>query len=303
MDRLQAMNLFVKVAELGSFTAAAAKLGLARSVVTRQIAALEEHLGIKLMIRSTRRLSLTSAGSAYLEKCREVLDLVQEAEDGVREERLTPSGPLRISLPLSYGLRCLVPMLLDFSQSCPDVRLLLNFNDRQLNLIEEGIDVSIRVTSQLNPEDIVRRLGSSRLLTVASPGYLARRGRPQHPGELEQHACLGYSDQMDNRPWRFRVDGRLQSFHVPLHMYANNGDALAEAAVRGMGVTMAPDFIIAEHLAEGRLEALLEAYEPPALGIYAVLPSNRYMPHRIRVLVDFLASRLAAGVVSSSTAV
>jgi len=292
MDRLEAMKLFISVAEQGSFTAAASKLGLARSVVTRQIAALEQHLGIKLMTRSTRRLSLTSAGSAYLEKCRVILDLVQEAEDGVVEERVAPSGPLRISLPLSYGLRCLLPLLLAFSRTFPDVVLAMNFSDRQLNLIEEGIDLSIRVTSHLNPDDIVRRLGSIRLLTVASPAYLTRKGRPLHPDDLQHHDCFGYSSQMDNPPWHFNVDGRLQAVQVPLTLYANNGDALAAAAGQGMGITMAPEFIVAEPVADGRLEVLLSAYEPPPLGIYAVLPSNRYIPHRIRVLIDFLSERL-----------
>ncbi|HYQ38019.1 MAG TPA: LysR family transcriptional regulator, partial [Pseudomonas sp.] len=158
MNRFDAMMLFVRVAELGSFSAAACQLGVARSVVTRQIAALEEHLGVKLMVRSTRSLSLTSAGSAYLEKCRVILELVEEAEAGVMEERLTPSGQLRVSLPLSYGLRRLVPLLLEFSQAYPEISLAMDFSDRQLNLIEEGIDLSIRITGQLDPGQIVRKL-------------------------------------------------------------------------------------------------------------------------------------------------
>lgn len=293
MSRLEAMNLFVRVAELGSFAAAAGQLGTARSVVTRQIAALEEHLGIKLMIRSTRKLSLTSAGSAYLEKCRVILDLVNEAEAGVMEERLTPSGQLRISLPLSYGLRCLMPLLLEFSQTYPEINLAMDFSDRHQHLIEEGIDLSIRITSQLAPGEIVRRLGSSRLLTVAAPEYLARHGRPVTPSELTGYACLGYSSQVKSSPWSFKVDGNLESVYVPLRLQANNGDALADAAVQGMGIAMLPEFIVTEHLAEGRLEVLLDAYEPQSLGIYAVLPSNRYMPYRVRALIDFLSSKLA----------
>ena len=294
MNRLDAMSLFVRVAELGSFSAAANQLGVARSVVTRQIAALEEHLGIKLMVRSTRRLSLTSAGSAYLDKCRVILELVEEAEAGVMEERLTPSGPLRVSLPLSFGLRRLVPLLLEFSQTYPQISLAMDFSDRQLNLIEEGIDLSIRITAQLNPGEIVRKLGNCRLLCVAAPDYLARHGRPQHPGELDRYACLGYSPQANNRPWTFQVDGQLQSFYLPLRLQANNGDALAEAAAQGLGIAVQPDFIVADLLAAGKLETLLEAFEPPALGIYAVLPSNRYLPQRVRVLIEFLSSRLAS---------
>lgn len=294
MNRLDAMALFVRVAELGSFSAAACQLGVARSVVTRQIAALEQHLGGKLMVRSTRRLSLTSAGSAYLEKCRAILALVEEAEAGVMEERLTPSGQLRISLPLSFGLRRLVPLLLEFTRSHPAISLAMDFSDRQLDLIEEGIDLAIRITAQPEPGDIVRRLGSSRLVAVAAPEYLAQHGRPQHPGELAGHACIGYSPQVNNRPWSFMVEGRQESFYLPLRLQANNGDALATAAVQGLGISVLPDFIVADDLASGRLEPLLQGFAPAKLGIYAVLPSNRYMPHRVRVLIEFLSDRLSS---------
>lgn len=295
MNRLDAMQLFVRVAELGSFSAAASQLGVDRSVVTRQIAALEEHLGSKLMVRSTRRLSLTSAGSSYLEKCRVILELVEEAEAGMMEERLIPRGPLRVSLPLTYGLRRLVPLLLEFAETYPEISLAMDFSDRQLNLIEEGIDLTIRITAQPEAGAIVRRLGSSQLITVASPDYLARHGRPRHPDELAGHVCLGYSPKANNRPWTFVVDGQSQSFQLPWRMQANNGDVLAEAAVQGLGITMHPDFIVGEHLAAGRLEVLLEEFAPPPLGIYAVLASNRYVPHRVRVLIEHLASRLAEG--------
>ena len=151
MDRLDAMRLFLRVAELGSFSAVALQAGVARSVVTRQIAALETHLGVKLMARSTRRLALTSAGSAYLEKCRVILNLVEAAEADVAAERLTPRGNIRISLPLSFGLRRLAPLLLDFSQRHPEVSLDMDYSDRRINLIEEGIDLAIRITRRLEP--------------------------------------------------------------------------------------------------------------------------------------------------------
>ncbi|MOA27575.1 HTH-type transcriptional regulator DmlR [compost metagenome] len=170
----------------------------------------------------------------------------------------------------------------------------MDFSDRQLNLIEEGIDLSIRITAQPEAGAIVRRLGSSRLIAVAAPDYLARHGRPRHPDELAGHACLGYSPQVNNRPWTFLVDGKLQSFQLPWRMQANNGDALAEAAVQGLGVSVQPDFIVADALAAGKLETVLEAFAPPLLGVYAVLASNRYVPHRVRVLIEFLAGRLAA---------
>jgi len=245
------------------------------------------------MVRSTRRLSLTSAGSSYLEKCRVILELVEEAEAGMMEERLTPRGPLRVSLPLSYGLRRLVPLLLEFSETYPEISLAMDFSDRQLNQIEEGIDLSIRITAQPEAGEIVRRLGSTRLIAVAAPDYLAEHGRPIHPSQLAGHACLGYSPQVNNRPWTFLVDGQLQTFQLPWRLQANNGDALTEAAVQGLGVSVQPDFIVADDLAAEKLEAVLEAFAPPPLGVYAVLASNRYVPHRVRVLIEFLASRLA----------
>src|SRR5690554_181733 len=201
MSRLEAMNLFVKVIELGSFAAAARHMGTARSVVTRQIAALETHLGAKLMIRSTRSLSLTSAGSAYLEKCRVILDLVQEAEAGVMEEQLTPSGQLRISLPLSYGLSHLMPLMLEFSQHYPDIYLTMDFSDQQQHLIEEGIDLSIRITSQLGPGDLVRRLGTDHEITVAATEFPVLHIRTKTQDEHRHHSRLAYSREVKTSIW------------------------------------------------------------------------------------------------------
>ena len=293
MDRLDAMHLFVRVAELGSFAAVAQQLGLARSVVTRQIAALEAHLGVKLMARSTRRLSLTSAGTAYLEKCRVILNLVETAETDVAEERVNPRGNIRISLPLSFGLKRLAPLLLEFSRRYPEVGLDMDYSDRRVNLIEEGIDLSIRITRRLEGSDIARRIGTARMLAVASPDYLARHGRPQHPSELAHHECLGYTVGGTGQSWQFMVDGQLASFPVRSRIHANNGDVLTEAAAQGLGITLQPDFIIEGVLAAGRIEAVLADFPVPELGIYAMLPSNRHVPHRVRVLMDALAAGLA----------
>ncbi len=293
MDRLDAMHLFVRVAELGSFAAVAQQLGLARSVVTRQIAALEAHLGVKLMARSTRRLSLTSAGTAYLEKCRVILNLVETAETDVAEERVNPRGNIRISLPLSFGLKRLAPLLLEFSRRYPEVGLDMDYSDRRVNLIEEGIDLSIRITRRLEGSDIARRIGTARMLAVASPDYLARHGRPQHPAELAHHECLGYTVGGTGQSWQFMVDGQLASFPVRSRIHANNGDVLTEAAAQGLGITLQPDFIIDGVLAAGRIEAVLADFPVPELGIYAMLPSNRHVPHRVRVLMDALAAGLA----------
>ena len=240
MDRLDAMHLFMRVAELGSFAAVAQQLGIARSVVTRQIAALESHLGVKLMVRSTRRLALTSAGSAYLEKCRVILNLVEAAETDVARERLTPRGNIRISVPLSFGIRRLAPLLLDFAQANPEVSLDMDYSDRRLNLIEEGIDLAIRITRRLEPGDVARKIGSVRLLVIAAPAYLERHGRPQHPAELANHECLGYTTGGSGQNWQFTVAGQLQGFSLRSRINANNGDVLAEFAARGLGIKRTP---------------------------------------------------------------
>ncbi len=288
------MQLFVRVAELGSFSAVAQQLGVARSVVTRQIAALEGHLGVKLMARSTRRLSLTSAGTAYLEKCRVILNLVEAAETGVAEERQTPRGNIRISLPLSFGLKRLAPMLLDFSRRYPEVGLEMDYTDRRVNLIEEGIDLSIRITRRLDGNDVARRIGRSRMLVVAAPDYLARHGRPQHPGELQHHECLGYTAAGSGQVWQFTVAGQVEGFHLRSRLNANNGDVLTEAAALGLGITCQPDFICQSAVDRGELVEILGDFPIPELGIYAMLPGNRHVPHRVRVLMDYLADGLAA---------
>ena len=293
MDRLDAMKLFVRVAELGSFSAVAQQLGVARSVVTRQVAGLEAHLGVKLMARSTRRLSLTSAGTAYLEKCRVILNLVETAETDVAEERLTPRGNIRMSLPLSFGLKRLVPLLIDFSQRYPEVGLDMDYSDRRVKLIEEGMDLSIRITRRLDSGNVARKIGTGRMQVVASKSYLAQHGRPQHPAELIHHECLGYTSGGVAQNWEFKVDGQLQSIPVRSRINANNGDVLTEAAAQGLGITLQPDFIIEGFLADGRVEALLTDFPVAELGIYAMLPSNRHIPHRVRVLMDFLAAGLA----------
>jgi DNA-binding transcriptional LysR family regulator len=292
MDRLEAMQLFVRVAERGSFAAAAEQLGVARSVVTRQIAALETHLGVKLMARSTRRLTLTTAGAAYLEQCRVILNLVEAAETDVAEHHLTPRGHLRLGLPLIFGLKRLLPLLLEFAQRYPEISLDMDYTDRRLNLIEEGFDLSIRITDHLEPGDIARKLGTCRLLAVAAPDYLARHGRPAHPTELKHHECLTYTLGPSPTTWWFQVEGRLEPVYVRSRLSANNGEALLEAAAGGMGITLQPDFIVEPALVAGTVEAILEPFAPPALGIHALLPSNRYLPYRVRVFIDFLAARL-----------
>jgi DNA-binding transcriptional LysR family regulator len=293
MDPLEAMRLFVRVAELGSFSAVAGQLGVARSVVTRKIARLEQRLGSKLIARSTRHLNLTSAGAGYLEKCREILNLVEVAETEVAQERQVPRGPIRLSLPLIFGLRYLAPLLLEFGRRYPEVSLDLDFSDRRVNLIEEAVDLSVRITDQLSAHDVARRLGSSRMATLAAESYLTRHGEPRHPAELAAHECLNYTLAASGS-WRYQVEGQWRDFPIRGRLQANNGEVLLEAAAMGLGICCQPAFVAGQALADGRLRAILRDFPLPELGIHAVLPGNRHVPHRVRVLLDFLAERLPA---------
>ena len=292
MDKLNAMQIFVRVAETGSFSAVADQLDVARSVVTRQISALEKQLGAKLMTRSTRSLTLTTAGAAYLEKCRVILNMVDAAESSLLEEKTVPRGRIRLGLPLQFGLQRLMPTLLEFTETYAQIELVMDFSDRRSKLIEEGIDLSIRITHRLEPGDIVRKLGESRLLTVASPQYLAQHSRPLHPRDLAQHACLVYSQDFQSTTWTYGPETAPTHVTVRPRLAANNGDALLQAAAQGLGITRPPDFIAQAFLDDGRVVPVLSDFEPTPLGIYAVLPSNRYVPHRVSVLIAFLAKAL-----------
>ena len=293
MDKFNAMQFFVRVAETGSFAAVANQLGVDRSVVTRQISALETQLGAKLMTRSTRSLTLTTAGAAYLEKCRLILSMLDAAESDLTQDKAEPRGRVRLGLPVSFGLQRLMPALLGFSQTHPHIELVMDFSDRRSKLIEEGIDLSIRVTHRLEPSDIVRKLGVSRLVTVASPHYLAEHGTPAHPSDLAHHAGLLYSLDYQADTWTYQ-DPQGQTIRVTVRprLAANNGEALMQAAVQGLGVTRQPDFVAHHFLAQGLVCEVLPEYATESLGIYAVLPSNRYVPHRVSVLMEYLAKAL-----------
>ena len=198
-----------------------------------------------------------------------------------------------MGVPVSFGVRRIAPLLAQFAATYPHITLSLDFSDRTSDLIDEAMDLAIRVSAELAPGIVARRLGSAQLYTVAAPSYLARHRTPQHPSELQQHTCLGYSGRAHNRPLQFMVEGKLQSFASPYPLQANNGDALAQVALQGMGIAVQPDFIAQEYIDRGALVPILADFAPPPLGIYAVLPSNRLISQRQRVVLDFFAQALA----------
>jgi DNA-binding transcriptional LysR family regulator len=293
MDRLAAMQTFVRVAEAGSFTAVADQMDVARSAITRQIAALEAHLGVKLIARSTRRLSLTSAGATYIEQCRDILDRIAEAEGDLAGERKTLRGRIRASVPMTFGLLHLTPLILEFSRAHPDIHVDLDFNDRRVNLIEEGMDFALRITDSLPETTVARHLTTCRSIVVASPDYLRRRGEPKHPDELTQHACLAYS-LTSRSNWAFIIDGVPHFVEIGGPLTANNGNALQDAALQGMGILYGPTFIVADAIRAGTLVPILKDFSTPVFAVFAVFPGHRFVPVRVRIFVDFLAKRFGS---------
>lgn len=292
MDVLSAMRTFVKVAEMQSFAAVAAQADAPRSWVSRQMSQLEAHLKVQLLTRSTRRLALTSEGEAYLIACRDILERVEEAEGQLACAQQQLRGPLRLSLPHSFGLDVLMPELVAFQCAHPGIALDLDFSDRRVNLIEEQSDVALRITRDLHELDIVRRLGDVDMRLVASPAYWEQHGQPEHPQDLRGHRGLIYTMGARNA-WRFLEGGHELLIDVPAVMQANSGPALVQAALAGLGVTLQPQFLVQNELASGRLVAALDDYRGPPLGVYAVLPSHRHVPQRVRALIEHLAVALA----------
>lgn len=294
MDRFLAMKAFATVVEQGSFARAAEKLGLSVSACSRQVADLEAHLGTRLLHRTTRRLSLTESGALFNERCLDLLGALEEAEREASSSTSQAKGTLRISCSINFGVRHLAPAVGDFLAANPDVKLDVSLADRYVDLVEEGYDLAIRIGQVSTPTLIARRLGDTRLVPCASPDYLRRHGTPRTPADLAAHACLTYEYLAMRNVWRFRDRrGREQSVRVSGPMHANNGDLLAAAAIAGIGVAMEPDFIVADDLAEGRLLALLPDYEPPSASIFAVYPSRRHLSAKVRVFVEFLATRFS----------
>lgn len=292
MDRLDEFAVFAKVVETGSFTAAARALGISKAKASKQVARLEGRLGARLLNRTTRRLSVTEAGGAFHERCRRILAEVEEAEDAVGRLQAAPRGILRINAPMTFGLMHLSPLVPAYMARYPEVTVDLSLNDRFVDLVEEGWDLAVRIGRLRDSSLIARRLASFRAVVCAAPAYWERRGRPEHPRDLGGHDCLIYSYLERPEDWRFARDGEEASVRVAGPLRANNGQILLEAAVAGAGVLLSPTFIVADALADGRLEAVLSPWCTEDVGIHAVYPHARHLSAKVRTFVDFLAAEL-----------
>ncbi len=294
MDTHAAMQTFAKVVELGSFAAAADKLDLARSVVTRQIAHLEHRYGVRLLNRTTRKLSLTDAGQAFYERVRPILAEVADLELALQAQGSTPSGRLRVSAPVSFGILHLGPAIAEYLQQYPEVTIDLDLNDRVVDLVEDGYDVAVRIGPLLDSSLVARPLAPQRLHVCASPGYIERHGAPRVPEDLKRHRCLHYAYASTGNEWRFEKDGISHLVRVNAALRANNGDVLRTAALAGHGIILQPEFLIGADLRAGRLVALLEDYAHTEISMYAVYPHRRFLSPKVRSFVEHLERRFGA---------
>jgi DNA-binding transcriptional LysR family regulator len=294
MDRFADMQMFVRVVETGSISAAAERLDIAKSAVSRRLAELERRLGAQLLHRTTRRLNLTDSGRAFLERAQAILADLAEAEAAVSQAQTALKGRLRVALPLSFGLLHLAPLIEAFMALHPDVEFDLDFNDRQLDLMQEGFDLAIRIANLPDSSLIARRLAPIKHVLSASPAYLEKHGTPSTPEDLTNHFCLAYSNLANPGVWHYRTqDGVAGSVQVPVKLKANNGDFLCQAALAGHGLILHPTFYLREPLRSGALVPLLTDIAWPELNAYAVYPPTRHLSSRVRAFVDFLVQALA----------
>lgn len=292
-DRLRSMEVFAKVAQLGSFSAAGRILGLSQTMVTKHVTALEEHLGAQLLKRSTKAVTPTQAGKRFARDCERILEEVRDAEALAASDRAEARGLLRMSVPLSFGIHEIAPILVDYERLHPHVQVELGLNDRVVDILDEGWDLAIRIGQLRDSSLRARRLAPCRMLVCASPGYLASHGTPRTVSDLTAHACLGYtlSDVTGPGQWAFSVDGSVKvAVSGPLR--ANNGDAVAAAAMAGLGIVYQPSFIVGDALRSGALVAVELDHAPIAMSaVHAVWPATRHPSAKVRTMIDFLAGR------------
>jgi DNA-binding transcriptional LysR family regulator len=296
MDRLSAMQAFVAVADLQGFAPAARKLAVSASAVTRMVAALEERLGVRLLQRTTRSVTLTDAGARYLDRARRILAEIDEAEDSAQAEQARPTGRLTVSAPTLFGRMHVAPLMGEFLAAHPDVTGELLLADRMLNLVDEGIDLALRIGRLEDSSLIVRKAGETRRVLVASPAYLERHGVPSVPQDLSAHQVIQVLPLAPTLEWTFRAARNVSDevrVSVAAHYVTNSVDAALWHAEHGGGLTQALSYQVMESIAAGRLRAVLTEHEPPPLPIQWVYPTSRLLSAKVRAFID-LATRKSA---------
>lgn len=296
MDKIETMRAFIAVAQENSFTGAGRRLGLSTKLVSKYVQHLESQLQTRLFNRTTRSVSLTEVGAAYLGRCRSILEQMDDLDALVREHQVELAGPIRITAPTGFGSTRLTEALIPFLSAHPDVHLDLQLSDTRVALVEEGLDLAIRIGALRDSTLIARRLADMPLVVSAAPEYLELNGRPQNPRALSTHTCLVDGSQANLSAWRF-WDHAGQEHVAKLNVTTrvNAPAAIARMAIGGLGIARSPQYAVAEALEAGKLEEILPGFRTDAYGVYALYPPNRHLTRRVRALIDHLASELGQG--------
>ena len=292
MNKFQEMRVFVAVVDAGSFVAAADNLAISKAAASRYVSDLEQRLGARLLHRTTRMLSLTQEGELFLARCREILSRLEESEAEISTHSDTVHGLLRVSMPVSFGIRHLAPLWGDFLYAHPRLSLDISLSDRVVDLVEEGFDMAVRIGRLPDSTLVSRKLASTRLMLCASPDYLDSHGWPAHPSDLVRHTVLSYSLLSTGDVWHFTGSQGAVSVRVNPRLRSNNGDTCVAAAIAGQGVILQPSFLVAHALASGQIVQIMPAFKSVELDIEAVYPTRRFLPAKVRALLNFLSARL-----------
>jgi DNA-binding transcriptional LysR family regulator len=292
--QLEDLRIYVATVDERSFTAAANRLQLSKQFVSRRVMALESDLGVRLLVRNTRKLAVTDLGQEFYERAKRILADVADAEQAMSSRRSNPRGLLRVSAPMSFGTRHLSPLVADFMRANPDVRVDLELSDRVVDLIGEGFDMALRIGTLADSSLIARKLTEIRMIACCSPAYAAARRLPAAPEDLARHPCLLYG-QEGRTGWEFVADGARRAFELRGPLRANNGEVIRDAAAAGLGIALLPEFIVSSALANGALIAILEEFVSPPIALHAVYPQHRESATTIRAFTQFLRQRFVRG--------
>ena len=291
MDKLNSIRAFTKVVQHSSFAAAARDLRLSRSAVSKHVIELEQELGGQLLSRTTRSVTATENGQAYYERCLAILSDLEEADLSATRLQAEVRGLLRINAPMSFGTLHLARAVADFMEKYPDLRIQLLLSDQQVDPVQEGFDITLRIADLPSSSMIARRIAPARRAICASPSYLARHGTPKHPDDLRGHACLTYGHLATGNQWKLTGPDGDHWIAIPWTLCTNNAEVLRDAAVQGRGIALLPTFIAGTDFQQGRLATILPGYQAPEISIYAIYPETRHLSLKVRVFIDFLVER------------
>jgi DNA-binding transcriptional LysR family regulator len=293
MDRALEMQVFCTVVDKGSFVGAAEPLEMSKAAISRYVSGLEERLGVRLLHRTTRKLSLTEEGRQFYHQARDVLTLMDQAEEAVSSSAPEPSGVLRINAPVSFGVLHLAPVWADFMKVYPNIELDISLNDRLVDLVEEGFDAAVRIARMESSSLVGRRLAGTRMCLCASPEYLANHPEIRSLSDLTEHGVIAYTNFASGNEWQFEGPHGSETVRTRSSVRCNNGDTCRSIALAGGGIALQPSFMVAEDLRKGDLVEILPAYQSVELGIYVVYPTRKHLATKVRVLINFLAERFA----------